>query len=71
MFDPFGDFETAGYLRNVYGYKDKARVSAAERMEVASNAPDAATFLLGKEHSVQSCPGSSQNSLWRNVSLGR
>jgi cell filamentation protein len=47
MFDPFCDFETAGYLRNAYRYKDKVRVSAAERMEVASNAPDAAAFLIG------------------------
>jgi cell filamentation protein len=52
MFDPFGDFETAGYLRNVYRYKDKAAVSAAERMEVASNAPDAAAFLI-KTGSIQ------------------
>ncbi|MNU33114.1 Adenosine monophosphate-protein transferase VbhT [compost metagenome] len=45
MFDPFGDFETAGYLRNVYEYKDKRRVSAAERLEVQSNILEAADFL--------------------------
>lgn len=31
MLDPFGDFATAGYLRNVYGYKEKAAVTGAER----------------------------------------
>lgn len=45
MFDPFGNFSTVGYLRNVYGFQEKNLVSAAERFEVASNAAEAADFL--------------------------
>ena len=45
MLDPFGDFETAGYLRNVYGYKEKAAVTGAERFTVKNNLSTAAEFI--------------------------
>lgn len=32
-FDPFGDFETAGYLRNRNGFKDKAAVRVPSELK--------------------------------------
>ncbi len=45
MFDPFGDFETAGYLRNTSAEKDLSIVKAAEHTLFRAQLPVALTFL--------------------------
>jgi len=45
MFDPFGDFETAGYLRNTYAEKDLEIVKAAEHNLFRAQLPTALAFL--------------------------
>lgn len=37
MFDPFGDFDTSGYLRNVVGEKDPGRIKQLEHRIFAQN----------------------------------
>ncbi|MCU1739119.1 MULTISPECIES: Fic family protein [Pseudomonas] len=48
-FDPFGDFETAGYLRNEYQLKDPYLVKRVEHAAFESNVEDALSFLTGLE----------------------
>lgn len=50
MFDPFGDFETAEYLRNFRGLKDKKLISSQERLACQAFAPKAARYLREKKH---------------------
>ena len=45
MFDPFGDFETAGYLRNVRKEKDEKTIKRLEHDVFRANLPDALDFL--------------------------
>ena len=45
LFDPFGDFETAGYLRNELGLKDPARIKVQEHLFFTANLQDAAAYL--------------------------
>lgn len=45
MFDPFGDFETAGYLRNTYAEKDLSIIKAAEHALFRAQLPIALTYL--------------------------
>ncbi|MFT7773700.1 Fic/DOC family protein [Roseateles sp.] len=45
MFDPFGDFETAGYLRNELGLKDPAKIQVQEHLFFTANIEEAATYL--------------------------
>lgn len=45
MFDPFGDFETAGYLRNTSAEKDLTVVKAAEHTLFRAQLPEALAFL--------------------------
>lgn len=45
MFDPFKDFDTAGYLRNLDGEKDLAIVKMAEHQLFRVKLPEAADFL--------------------------
>jgi cell filamentation protein len=45
MFDPFGDFETAGYLRNTSAEKDLAVVKAVEHTLFRAQLPQALAFL--------------------------
>lgn len=45
MFDPFGDFDTAGYLRNAYQIKDLDQIRQMEHSLFLGNMPDAIEFL--------------------------
>jgi hypothetical protein len=45
MFDPFGDFETAGYLRNTSAEKDVSVVKAVEHTLFRAQLPEAFAFL--------------------------
>lgn len=45
MFDPFGDFETRGYLRNVDGIKDLDELKYSEHGFFESNLEKALTYL--------------------------
>lgn len=45
MFDPFGDFESAGYLRNVEGLKDLEEVKVQEHLFFEANLEDALAYL--------------------------
>lgn len=49
MFDPFDDFDTAGYLRNVNALKDPADVAAAQHAFFRANLESAAQFLREQE----------------------
>ena len=44
-FDPFGDFEELGYLRNIAGFKDLAMVKALEHGSFQRNLNRAMTEL--------------------------
>ncbi|MBP1202948.1 cell filamentation protein [Duganella sp. 1411] len=46
MFDPFGDFETAGYLRNTGGEKDLSIVKVAEHALFRAQLPAALDYLV-------------------------
>lgn len=45
MFDPFGDFSTAGYLRNTVGEKDLSLVKVAEHSLFRAQLPVALDYL--------------------------
>lgn len=45
MFDPFGDFDSKGYLRNNFGKKDTREVKESEYMSFSYNLPKAMEFL--------------------------
>lgn len=45
MFDPFKDFESKGYLRNIVGEKDLKIVKQLEHDLFTANLPDAITYL--------------------------
>lgn len=47
-FDPFGDFDAKGYLRNTLGLKDMAEVKRAEHMAFMQNLPKAIDDLAAK-----------------------
>ncbi len=49
MFDPFRDFDTAGYLRNFAGEKDLDIVKIAEHELFRANLPDAVSYLARKK----------------------
>lgn len=44
-FDPFGDFYTAGYLRNIEAEKDLALVKTQEKVFFEAHLEDALAFL--------------------------
>jgi cell filamentation protein len=44
-FDPFGDFETAGYLQNSLGLKDPTEVKESEHFSFELSIEDALTYL--------------------------
>ena len=50
MFDPFNDFDTAGYLRNVRKDKDDEKIKNFEHVLFRANLQDAITFLSGQDH---------------------
>ncbi|HEX4549836.1 Fic/DOC family protein [Pseudomonas sp.] len=45
MFDPFGDFETEGYLRNSLQLKDPTEVKESEHLSFEASIEDALVFL--------------------------
>lgn len=45
MFDPFNDFQTAGYLRNVEGLKDPRRIKFEENFFFETRLEDALSQL--------------------------
>lgn len=49
MFDPFQDFETEGYLRNIEGLKDLAEVKRQEHFFFESNVEGALMYLQSRE----------------------
>ncbi len=48
-FDPFGDFDTRGYLRNHFGLKDIATVKKLEYLSFRDSLPDAFANLAARE----------------------
>lgn len=52
VFDPFGDFETAGYLRNELGLKDPAHIKVQEHLFFTANLQDAADCLASREELI-------------------
>lgn len=48
-FDPFGDFETAGYLQNVLQLKDPAEVKESEHLSFELSIEDALAYLARKK----------------------
>lgn len=49
MFDPFNDFETAGYLRNNFKEKDLLKIKKIEHDAFSENLPDALRYLSSKK----------------------
>lgn len=54
-FDPFGDFETAGYLRNTYQLTDLNVVKRLEHSSFESNIEPALAYLAGVETIDYTC----------------
>lgn len=52
MFDPFGDFETAGYLRNTAREKDLESVKRTEHLLFRTHLSSAMAFLSGRRNIV-------------------
>ena len=57
-FDPFGDFETRGYLRNVFGEKDPNIIKHLEHSSFVAGLPEAFKYLgsirqLSYDHVLQ------------------
>jgi cell filamentation protein, protein adenylyltransferase len=50
MFDPFNDFETRGYLHNVFGEKDPAIVKHLEHSSFIAGIADAFQYLSSIRH---------------------
>ena len=48
-FDPFGDFESAGYLQNLQGLKDPSEVKASEHFIFELSIEDALAYLAKKK----------------------
>jgi cell filamentation protein len=53
MFDPFGDFETAGYLRNELGLKDQAKIKVQEHLFFTANIEEAVAYLARRDLTYQ------------------
>ena len=49
MFDPFGDFETAGYLQNSLQLKDPTEVKESEHLSFELSIEDALAYLAKKK----------------------
>lgn len=49
-FDPFGDFDTAGYLQNALMLKDPDEVKASEHLSFELSLEDALQFLAAEKH---------------------
>lgn len=59
MFDPFNDFQTAGYLRNVEGRKDPERIKKQEHFFFDTRREDALGQLKHGSASAPACVRSS------------
>lgn len=51
-FDPFGDFETEGYLRNSLKLKDPVEVKESEHLSFEASIEDALAHLAKKDPST-------------------
>jgi hypothetical protein len=51
-FDPFGDFDTAGYLRNSLQLKDPTEVKESEHLSFELSIEDALSYLAQKSQST-------------------
>jgi len=49
VFDPFGDYETAGYLQNLSCLKDPRQIKIQEHLHFTTNLPDAAAYLAKQD----------------------
>lgn len=49
IFDPFGDFETAGYLQNSLKLKDPTEVKESEHLAFEASIEDALAYLAKKK----------------------
>lgn len=49
MFDPFGDYETAGYLRNELALKDPGKIKEQEHLFFTANVRQAAAYLAERK----------------------
>lgn len=49
-FDPFGDFETAGYLQNALQLKDPIEVKESEHLSFELSMEDALRYLAQKKY---------------------
>ncbi len=52
MFDPFGDFESAGYLRNVERLKDAEEIKLQEHLFFEANIEQAMDYLAGARREI-------------------
>ena len=50
IFDPFGDYETAGYLQNALHLKDPDEVKASEHLSFELSLEDALLYLSTLKH---------------------
>jgi cell filamentation protein len=48
-FDPFGDFETEGYLQNSLKLKDPTEVKESEHLSFEASIDDALAYLAKKK----------------------
>ncbi|ONH50662.1 hypothetical protein SAMN04490182_1404 [Pseudomonas cedrina] len=54
-FDPFGDFETAGYLQNALQLKDPVEVKESEHLSFELSMEDALVYLAKKKPIDYAC----------------
>lgn len=55
VFDPFGDFQEKGYLRNVYGEKDIQKVKILENQQYRHALPTILSWLSQQEELTYDC----------------
>ena len=70
-FDPFGDFETRGYLRNIANEKDVNIVRRLEHTSFVTGIDDALRHLLARKNIEYADVYNSQNSVRPRLSMGR
>lgn len=71
MFDPFKDFDTKGYLRNVVGEKDLNIVKQLEHDLFTANLADAMAYLAKKRTiTYRDFLQVHSAAVWRSLSVG-
>ena len=71
MFDPFKDFDSAGYLRNFEGEKNLDIVKMAEHELFRAELPEAVDYRWSAKHRVPGFPSGSPDPVSGFLSLGR